>query len=225
MGLARSPARFGSDATRDTASGRRYTRRMKPCGSALCLAWVCIQGAFAAPAPTIPPQIPALRWEERSDWINVKTEVTHRHLEFRGFTKAGVLEDHADEGQALAETTFENCLFEECERGVAFVRFNDYDYRFDGCEFRRSTSIGSRAFAVRGSSVAPLTIQDCHVEGWRKPDGAVLLSRPPVLLFDCVTTCLISATTADRSESVPTSSIKNRSGCGSSNKAQGPWTS
>lgn len=152
-----------------------------------------------------------------------QTEVTHRHLAFRGFTSAAVLENHSNEGQALAETTFENCLFERCERGVAFLQFNDYDYTFDGCEFRacgvaidcnhgnfyvrnchfegsrvvdirdgsehcssirRSTSSGSHAFVRRSSSVAPLTIQDCHVEGWKNPEGAILLSRPPVLLFD-----------------------------------------
>jgi len=156
-----------------------------------------------------------------------QTEVTHRHLAFRGFTNAAVLEDHPNEGQALAETTFENCLFERCERGVACLQFNDYDYTFDGCEFRacgvaidcnhgnfyvrnchfegsrvvdirdgsehcssirRSTSTGSRAFVRRSSSVAPLTIQDCQVEGWKDREGAILLSRPPALLFDCVFT-------------------------------------
>ncbi len=156
-----------------------------------------------------------------------QTEVTHRHLAFRGFTNAAVLEAHPNEGQALAETTFENCLFENCERGVAFLQFNDYDFTFDGCEFRkcgvavdcdhgnfyirnchfeesrvvdirdgsehcssirRSTSIGSRAFVLRRSSIAPLTIQDCHVEGWKNLEGAVLLSRPPALIFDCVFT-------------------------------------
>ena len=125
----------------------------------------------------------------------------------------------------LAETTFENCLFEDCERGVAFLQFNDYDYTFDGCEFRRcgvgldnvhgnfyvrnchfeasrvvdirdwsehcssirrTTSRGSQAFVQRISTVASLTIQDCHVDGWKNPEGAILLSRPPVLLFDCV---------------------------------------
>ena len=154
-----------------------------------------------------------------------QTEVTHRHLAFRNFTNAAVMEDHSNEGQALAETSFENCLFENCERGAAFLQFNDYDFTFDGCEFRncgigvecdhgnfyirnchfernrvgdirdgsehcssirRTTSIGSRAFVLRKSSVAPLTIQDCHVEAWSNPDGAVLLSRPPVLLFDSV---------------------------------------
>jgi len=156
-----------------------------------------------------------------------QTEVTHRHLAFRGFTNAAVLENHPNEGQALAETTFENCLFENCERGVAFLQFNDYDFTFDGCEFRRcgvgvdcdhgnfyirnchfeesrvvdirdgsehcssirrSTSTGSQAFVVRTSSVASLTIQDCHIEDWKNPDGAVLLTRPPALLFDCVFT-------------------------------------
>lgn len=65
-----------------------------------------------------------------------QTEVTHRYLAFRGFTNSAVLECHPNEGQALPETTFENCLFENCERGVAFLQFNDYDFTFDGCEFR-----------------------------------------------------------------------------------------
>lgn len=156
-----------------------------------------------------------------------QTEVTHRHLAFRGFTDSAVLEDHSGDGQALAETTFENCLFENCERGVAFLQFNDYDFTFEGCEFRqcgvaidcdhgnfyvrncqfegskvvdirdgsehcssirRSTSTGSHAFVLRRSSVASLTIQDCQVENWKDAQGAILLSRPPVLLFDCVFT-------------------------------------
>jgi hypothetical protein len=154
-----------------------------------------------------------------------QTEVTHRHLAFRGFTNSAVLEHHPNEGQALAETTFENCLFEDCERGIAFLQFNDYDFTFDGCEFRRcgvaidcahgnfyvrnchfeasrvvdirdlsehcssirrSTSTGSQAFVLRNSSIAPLTIQDCRVDGWKNTEGAILLSRPPVLLLDCV---------------------------------------
>ena len=65
-----------------------------------------------------------------------ETEVQHRHLAFRGFTDSGILADHQD-SYALAETVFENCLFEDCGRGVGFVSFNDYNYTFDGCEFRR----------------------------------------------------------------------------------------
>lgn len=155
-----------------------------------------------------------------------QTEVTHRHLAFRGFTDSGVLNDPT-RAQALAETTFENCLFEDCRRGVAFPQFNDYDYTFDGCEFRRcdigiecvhgnfyvrnchfegsrvvdirdgsehsssirrTTSTGSTSFVTRTTTVAPLIIQDCHVDGWTNPDGAIVLSRPPVMMFDCVFT-------------------------------------
>lgn len=155
-----------------------------------------------------------------------QTEVTHRHLAFRNFTDAGMLNDPA-RAQALAETTFENCLFVRCRRGAAFPQFNDYDYTFDGCEFvqchvgvecvhgnfyirnchfeqsrvadiedhsehgssvRRTTSHGSRLFVSRTSSVAPITLQDCRVDGWTHPGGAVLLSRPPSMIFDCTFT-------------------------------------
>jgi hypothetical protein len=65
-----------------------------------------------------------------------ETEVRHEHLAFRGFTEAGILVARGDK-YALAETQFENCLFEDCGRGVSFISFNDYNYTFDGCEFRR----------------------------------------------------------------------------------------
>ncbi len=64
------------------------------------------------------------------------TQLDHQHLAFRHFTDAAILHDPASK-QALAETTFDNCLFEDCRRGVAFLAFNDYDFTFDGCEFRR----------------------------------------------------------------------------------------
>lgn len=152
-----------------------------------------------------------------------ETEVRHQHLAFRNFTAAAVLAEPKDK-YALAETTFENCLFEDCGRGVAFLSFNDYNYTFDGCEFvrcgigiecrhgnfyarnchfrgsreadiasapehassvRRCTSLGSRAFLRFANPVSPMTVQDCQVEGWTGPDGAVTLNGAPVLLFDC----------------------------------------
>lgn len=64
-----------------------------------------------------------------------KTEVGHRHLAFHNFTDAGIL---VHDAPATAETMFENCLFEDCNRGIAFLAFNDYDFSIDGCEFRRS---------------------------------------------------------------------------------------
>ncbi|MHC4506117.1 MAG: glycosyl hydrolase family 28-related protein, partial [Planctomycetota bacterium] len=65
-----------------------------------------------------------------------ETEVRHQHLAFRNFTDAAILVEPKDKF-ATAETQFFNCLFEDCGRGVVFVSFNDYNYTFDGCEFRR----------------------------------------------------------------------------------------
>jgi len=62
-----------------------------------------------------------------------ETEVGQRHLAFYNFTVAGILHDKSP---ATAETMTENCLFDHCKCGMAFLSFNDYDYTIDGCEFR-----------------------------------------------------------------------------------------
>ncbi|QDU92647.1 Pectate lyase superfamily protein [Lignipirellula cremea] len=152
-----------------------------------------------------------------------ETEVLHRHLAFRNFTTAGLLAVKQDR-YALAETTFDNCLFENCAVGASFTSFNDYNWTFDGCEFRdcgvgldchhgnfyarnshfqnskvvdmralpehgcslrRCTSLGSQQFLFFQNSVSPFTIQDCHVSGWKNPQGAIQLDGAPVVLFDC----------------------------------------
>ena len=154
------------------------------------------------------------------------TEVDHQHLAFLNVTDAGIFVD-PEAPYALAETVFANCLFEDCRRGVVFTKFNDYDYTFDGCEFRRCetgilcvhgnayvrncrfevsreadmaihaehgssvrrcTSVGSRTFLTCANSVAPVTVQDCRVEGWGDPDGAIRLGGEPAMMFDCVFT-------------------------------------
>lgn len=95
------------------------------------------------------------------------TQVDHEHLAFRHFTDAAILHEPASK-QALAETTFENCLFEDCRRGVAFLAFNDYDFTFDGCEFRRQEiAIECR----RGNYYA----RNCRFEESRVAD---IVSRP-----------------------------------------------
>ncbi len=96
-----------------------------------------------------------------------ETEVRHQHLAFRGFTDAAVLADPRDK-YALAETSFENCLFEDCRRGVVFVSFNDYNYTFDGCEFRRC---GTAIQCEHGNFYA----RNCHFEGSKVVD---VLARP-----------------------------------------------
>lgn len=152
-----------------------------------------------------------------------ETEIRHQHESFRGFTDAGIRVGR-EQKNASAEILYENCLFEECERGAAFTAFNDYDNTFDGCEFRRcgtgihdehgnfyvrnclfegsrkadifmrsehgssvrrSISAGSHRFIDFGAGVAPIAVQDCRVEGWKAPDGAIAIGGAPALVFDC----------------------------------------
>jgi len=91
-----------------------------------------------------------------------ETEVRHEHLAFRNFTDAAILAEPKDK-YALAEPSFENCLFEDCGRGVVFVSFNDYNFTFDGCEFRRC---GIAIECNHGNFYA----RDCHFEGSREVD-------------------------------------------------------
>ncbi len=64
-----------------------------------------------------------------------ETEIRHQNMAFLNCTDTGLLVDPG-RVQATAETLVENCLFENCQRGVALLRFNEYDWTFDGCEFR-----------------------------------------------------------------------------------------
>ena len=96
-----------------------------------------------------------------------ETEVRHQHLAFRNFTEAAVLADPKDTF-ALAETLFENCLFENCRRGVSFTQFNDYDFTFDGCEFR---TCDIAVECVHGN----FYVRNCRFEGSRDVD---ILSSP-----------------------------------------------
>jgi hypothetical protein len=81
-----------------------------------------------------------------------ETEVRHVHLAFRNFRDAAVLAEPRDR-YALAETEFNNCLFEDCGRGVAFVSFNDYRLTW------RSRRVGPCACTDSPTTGSPLTIK------------------------------------------------------------------
>ncbi len=161
-----------------------------------------------------------------------ETELRHQHEAFLNFTDAGIRIGAPVPANvpsfASAEILYENCLFENCKRGVALLAFNDYDNTFDGCEFRkceqgiaaihanvyirnchfesssdsdiylqqgehcssvrRCTSVGSKRFLVHHEAVAALTVQDCQVDGWKSPEGAISLFGAPVTMMDCVFT-------------------------------------
>jgi len=96
-------------------------------------------------------------------------ETVHRkqHMAFRRFTQAGV-RAAPDDKFAMAETSLEDCLFQECGVGVSFTQFNDYNITFDGCEFR---DCGIGILCRHGSFIA----RNCHFEASREAD---IVSHP-----------------------------------------------
>ena len=76
-------------------------------------------------------------------------------------------------------STRRNCRFQN-SREADFVVGSEH-----GSSIRRCTSVGSQRFVQEIGTIAPLTIQDCHVTGWTDPQGAVHLNGSPVLMFDC----------------------------------------
>lgn len=97
--------------------------------------------------------------------INMKTFETaarHSNLAFRNFTRVAVYAEPKDRF-AMAETHFENCIFENNGIGVSFVQFNDYDITFNGCDFRRN---GIGIECVHGH----FFVRDTHFEESRDCD-------------------------------------------------------
>ncbi|MBI5831472.1 MAG: hypothetical protein HZB16_04070 [Armatimonadetes bacterium] len=99
--------------------------------------------------------------------------------------------------------TFDRCQWEDCETGVACSHGNFYirNCRFErsrevdisagqehGSSVRRTVSVGSKRFLSFGNGVAPMTLEDCRVQGWTATDGAVRLFGAPALMFDCAFT-------------------------------------
>ena len=96
--------------------------------------------------------------------------------------------------------TIDRCQFEDCGTGVDCVHGNFYirNTRFErsrevdinaqqehGSSVRRTVSVGSKRFLTFGNGVAPMTLEDCRVQGWTATDGAVRLWGAPALMFDC----------------------------------------
>ncbi len=91
-------------------------------------------------------------------------ETAHRkqHMAYRNFTEAGVLAA-PDDAFAIAETSFENCLFINCDIGVSYTQFNDYNITFDGCEFR---DCGQGILSRHGN----FYVRNTHFQGSRRVD-------------------------------------------------------
>ena len=95
--------------------------------------------------------------------------------------------------------TFDKCEFRNCEIGISdlhgnfYVRnchfeFNGTDIQFNsehGDSVRRSTSYGSGTFIRELGTIAPLTVENCHISNWKSEEGAIILNGSPALIFDC----------------------------------------
>jgi hypothetical protein len=98
------------------------------------------------------------------------------------------------------DNTIDRCEFRNCGTGVLANKSNFYarNCHFEnsrvadfvvaaehGCSIRRCTSAGSKRFILESGTIAPLTVQDCHIADWTDPEAAVQLNGSPVLMFDC----------------------------------------
>ncbi len=163
-----------------------------------------------------------------------ETSIRYQHCAFLNFTGHGIVVGQGLDGKAAAcesaEVWYNNCLFQNCGKGVALYQFNDYDHWFTDCAFmdcgigldsvngnfilytcsfvrsrevdvrqarpshassiRLCTSTGSRRFFETGNwGHQSFAIQDCRIDGWTGPDGAIVLGqRGPTTIFDCVFT-------------------------------------
>jgi hypothetical protein len=99
-----------------------------------------------------------------------ETEIDHQHEAFVNCTGSGfrVGHDQARPGSlATAETTIRNCLFRNCERGVALLQFNDYDFTLAGCQFEDCGT------AFYGSKGCNFYVRDCAFRRSRAVDVLV----------------------------------------------------
>jgi hypothetical protein len=90
-----------------------------------------------------------------------ETENDHQFEAFLNFTGSGLRVGHNQAkapAQAAAETTVTHCLFQNCDRGVAVLTFNDYNFTMAGCDF---LDCGTGVYGGKGSN---FYVRDCHFE-------------------------------------------------------------
>ena len=95
-----------------------------------------------------------------------ETSVKLKNMAFRNFREYGVQAVKETGPVALAETSYENCIFENCGRGIGLMNFNDYDHTVAGCDFINcSTGLyaSSGNFYVRDCFFTNSTTCDIYV--------------------------------------------------------------
>ena len=86
-----------------------------------------------------------------------------RHCAFLNCRFAGIDSGRRKMNTSCTEQRIDNCLFENCGRGVSLADFNDYDCVIEGCEFRKC-AYGIWTF--KGNFYC----RDTHFEGNREYD-------------------------------------------------------
>lgn len=102
-------------------------------------------------------------------------------------------------GYNQLDNTVTGCGFYYCTSAIRNITGNVYvrDCHFEGSRdidiythvgansALRCTSVGSNRFLASDDG---FVLQDCHVEGWRSPKGAVVMRGAPFTIFDCTFT-------------------------------------
>lgn len=99
-----------------------------------------------------------------------ETENDHQFEAFLNFTGSGMRVGHNQAkapAQAAAETTLTHCLFQNCDRGIALLTFNDYNFTMAGCDF---LDCGTGVYGGKGSN---FYVRDCHFERSQMTDVRV----------------------------------------------------
>ena len=99
------------------------------------------------------------------------------------------------------DNTFDGCEFRQCGQGIVTGKANVYvrnchfeessicDITLNGehsHSVRRCTTFGSNRFLEYSAGVATLIVQDCQIDGWRNPEGAISFFGAPRIMMDCV---------------------------------------
>ena len=102
-------------------------------------------------------------------------------------------------GYNQLDNTVTNCGFYYCTSAIRNITGNVYvrDCHFEASReidiythvghnsAIRCTSVGSNRFLLSDDG---FVLQDCHVEGWKSPKGAVVMNGNPLTIFDCTFT-------------------------------------
>ena len=86
-----------------------------------------------------------------------ETSIRYKHVGLYNFTGNAIYALTGD-ASAVAETSYENCIFDHCATGMRMGGFNDYDHTFVGCDF---IACGYGIYCNHGNFYA----RDCFFSG------------------------------------------------------------